>query len=898
MGTLSILGSNRLKGIKASYIFNNRYFSTFTIGIRKEAKNRWESRAPLIPAHVSQLIKETKAKVIVQPCTKRVFPNESYIKAGATVNGDLSKADVILGVKEVPIQLLLEDKTYMFFSHTHKGQSYNMPMLDQIMQKKITLIDYELMKDSQNKRTVMFGVFAGYAGMINALHGLGDRLLTMGYSTPLLNMGLAHQFPTLEHAKKTISEIGDQIKKNAIPKALGPLIFVFTGSGNVSTGAKQIFELLPHQWIKPRELKQLVESKAYNQNIIYGCCVKAEDYLEHVHGNEFNRTEYLENPQLYKSIFHKKIAPYSSVIINGIYWEAKYPRLLTIQQYKDLKDCRLISLADISCDIKGPFEFMDRASTIDEPFFYYDRDSSTYSTKSSSSGLQIMSIDNLPTQLPKEASLYFGNALYPLIKDLAIGNRRNPVLMGATITRNGQLVDSHKHLQNRMNKVLKSETKKKILVLGSGYVSGPLIDYLHRNEKYEIILSSNSQEEANKIANNRPRIVVKNLNVEDRHDLLNQVSQADVVVSLIPASLHIHVAEACLEARKHLVTASYVSQPIADLHEKAVNADIVIFKEVGLDPGIDHLTAMKNIHDIQDQGGEIKSFISWCGGLPAPECSDNPLGYKFSWSPKSVLLASMNSAKYKLNGKVYEVPGTDLLRSSKNIKIYPGFNFEGYPNRDSLKYEKIYGIETADTVFRGTLRYHGFSNIMSGLIDLGLLQSIPVQGGSEWKNVLMMLLKCNKANLANLGEFISKLSPHKNTEAQRAIVDAINWLELNSEYVIKEDTTVIDALCDIMKTKMSYKTGERDMVCLHHIFEFKLKNALVKRTSTLVSYGTPNGYSAMAKTVGTPAAIAVDMILKNKVSRRGVIIPTTPDLYQPILDELKNEGISIVEKDI
>ena len=346
----------------------------------------------------------------------------------------MSKCDLLMGVKEVPLDQLIPRKSYIFFSHTHKGQSRNLKLLKKICESKITLYDYELIK-KDGKRSVSFGKFAGYAGMINAFNGLGNILLSRGIRTPFIHIPLAHNFRNLNHVKAEMESLADDIKTRGISKEINPLVFTFTGNGNVSRGAQEIFKLLPHEWIEAKDLKYKMEQKVeFKNDRVYGCLVEAKDYVNKK-GKIFNddkgeveNDEYLNNPELFESNFHSFIAPFSSVIINGIYWEEKYPRLLTKKQLKStLGTSRLLVIADISCDLDGSIEFMNKASTIDEPFYYYNAETDSYETEreylmnpNNGKSVQIMSIDNLPTELPEDSSKYFGNQLKSLIPSLVI----------------------------------------------------------------------------------------------------------------------------------------------------------------------------------------------------------------------------------------------------------------------------------------------------------------------------------------------------------------------------------------------------------------------------------------------------------------------------------------------
>lgn len=328
-----------------------------------------------------------------------------------------------MGVKEVPANQLIPNKSYIFFSHVHKGQPRNIPLLSKICSNGISLHDYELIKDKNGKRLVAFGRFAGYSGIINSFNGLGDILLSRGIRTPFIHVPLAHHFRNLVHVKEEMKLLSEDIREKGISKDANPIVFTFTGNGNVSRGAQEIFKLVPHEWLDPKDLKFKVESGTLSNDRIYGCLIEAKDYCKRKDGKPFVYEDYLNNPEAYESNFHELIAPFSTVIVNGIYWEEKYPKLLTNEQIKTIQlneNSRLLSIADISCDIEGSIEFMGKASTIDEPFYYYNALTDKYEKQGEQSdkSVQIMSIDNLPTELPEDSSKFFGNQLKPLIASL------------------------------------------------------------------------------------------------------------------------------------------------------------------------------------------------------------------------------------------------------------------------------------------------------------------------------------------------------------------------------------------------------------------------------------------------------------------------------------------------
>ncbi|KAJ2874369.1 hypothetical protein FB639_004109, partial [Coemansia asiatica] len=508
--------------------------------------------------------------------------------------------------------------------------------------------------------------------MIDGLHGLGQRLLALGYNSPFIHMGQAHVYPNLECVNTKLRHVANIIADQGLPEAFVPMVFTFTGSGNVTQGARAIFDKLPHENITVDDLPRIFEDRfndRYKTRLL-ALQVDAKDYLERINGGEYSRDEYRAHPERYRSVFAQKIAPYTTVLINGIYWETKYPRLLTtsdlaaIQNQRELKS-RMLAIADISCDIGGSIEFMSHASTIDSPFFYVDaRDGLVEHKDIEKPGVQINSIDNLPTELPFEASQHFGDSLYPFAKALATGDLDHPVLHRAIICQNGELEEQHQHLKNTMAKA------------------------------QGIRVTSNDLDEARRLAYQFPNTKVALLNVSDTLNLDKLVSECDVVVSLVPAHLHPQIANAAIKRGKHMVTASYLSPEMQKLDKLAKDSSVTIINEIGLDPGIDHCSAMKIIDQAHARGDKIRSFISWCGGLTAPEDSNNQLGYKFSWSPRGVLTAGLNSAQFKINGQLRQIPSGQLFAHRfKNVPLYPGFAFEGLANRDSLQYADIYGLQ-------------------------------------------------------------------------------------------------------------------------------------------------------------------------------------------------------------
>lgn len=325
--------------------------------------------------------------------------------------------------------------------------------------------------------------------------------------------------------------------------------------------------------------------------------------------------------------------------------------------------------------------------------------------------------------------------------------------------------------------------------------------------------------------------------------------------------------------------------------------------EIGLDPGIDHLYAVKTIQEVHAQGGKITSFLSYCGGLPAPEDSNNPLGYKFSWSSRGVLLALRNSAKFWKDGKVVEVDGKDLMGVAENYFIYPGYAFVAYPNRDSSPYKERYQIPEAETIIRGTLRYQGFTEFVKALVDLGFLDDTSRDFLSAnatapaWNEVLAQVVKSQKTDEQTLRDAVVKQTGLKAGAVQtEQILAGFKWLGLFSDKKVTIRGNFLDTLCATLEEKMQYGPKERDMVMLQHKFGVELKDGTKQtRTSTLLAYGKPGGDSAMATLVGVPCGIATQAVLDGVIKTPGILAPMTPEINNPLMAALEKEGITMEE---
>ncbi|XP_068758907.1 alpha-aminoadipic semialdehyde synthase, mitochondrial-like [Montipora capricornis] len=897
------------------------------MAIRREDINVWERRAPIAPSHVAELVNKG-IKVLVQPSTRRAYTMDEYERAGGVITEDLSPASLIIGVKAVPIDLLIPNKTYAFFSHTIKAQEANMPLLDAMLEKNIRLVDYEKMVDAKGQRVCAFGKFAGVGGMINILHGLGLRLLALGHHTPFMYMGATHNYKNSRAAKLAIYELGEDIRGGKLPAHFGPLSFVFTGSGNVSQGAQEMFQELPHIYVEPDELKKAIQSTDHRK--VIGTVVSREDYLvPKAGGGIFDAEEYDAHPDRYRSTFAEKIAPYMSVLVNGTYWAPHVPRLLTYGDARNLlrtmkrssayEGCpslpqRLLAICDISADCDGSLEFMTECTTIEYPFHLYNIKSGTSQIGMAGDGVLICSIDNLPAQLPREATDYFGKLLVPWLQEMIDSHATAPfeeqhhlsdTVRNAIITSNGELTPSYEYIADLRKSQEEAKAralgpnvtipvKQKVLLLGSGFTVAPCVEYLTKDKSVAVTIASDQISEAEILASKYKNTYPTLLDVTHSEDKLNRlIQQHDVVISLLPYSLHHVVAKCCIAHKKNLLTTSYVLPQIQELHQSAVDAGVAIVNEVGLDPGIDHLLAMECFDDSKDEGAVIKSFRSYCGGLPAPEHADNPLRYKFSWSPRAGLLTIMNTAKYLWYGKTVEIAaGGALLKEIKPTDMFPGYRLECHPNRDSIIYGELYGIATANTILRGTLRYEGYATACLALFQLGMYSQaersdLAVAQEQPWKKVLAKLVGRPDAGDSELQSVVFDLVGKDSVRMQ-----AIKDLGLLSEEPVLQHKTPLDTLCLYLTDKLAYREGERDMVLLQHDIELEMPDkSQLNRRIDLICYGDPNGHSAMARTVGLPVAIATKMVLDGDLKATGVVRPLNREIYKPMLTRLKAEGI-------
>jgi saccharopine dehydrogenase-like NADP-dependent oxidoreductase len=440
---------------------------------------------------------------------------------------------------------------------------------------------------------------------------------------------------------------------------------------------------------------------------------------------------------------------------------------------------------------------------------------------------------------------------------------------------------------------MKEVCVKNILVLGAGLVARPLVHYLLDQPDFHVTVASRTLSKAEDLVGGRPNGTALAFDItQDGERLGELVAQTDVAISMLPYIYHIQVAEACIEHSAHLVTTSYVKEEMQALDEAAREAGIILLNEIGLDPGIDHMSAMRIIDAIHDEGGKIVGFRSYCGGLPAPEANTNPYGYKFSWSPRGVLLAGRNEARYLEDGEVVEVPNERLFATRHTVPVGEIGELDAYPNRDSLPYIERYAIPEVRTMYRGTLRYPGWCETWETFVNLGLLDLKEREDleGMTFRQLMAALLDRPEAE-----DLERELAERLDVDPESEVMERFRWLGLLDDVPVPAQRTILDVLANCMQEKLQYEEGERDMIVLLHDFVAQYPDRQEHITSTLLDFGIPGGDTAMARTVGLPAAIATRFILEGDINLTGVHIPVIPEIYDPVLDELEQLGVQMEE---
>ncbi len=429
------------------------------IGIRREDKNEWERRVPLIPEQVGRLISENGIGVAVQPSALRAFPDRDYAAVGAEVREDLSDCGLVLGVKEMPVGFFRRGGGYTFFAHLIKGQAYNMEMLGRMMELGCSLIDYEKVEDGEGRRLVFFGRFAGIAGAVNTLVALGRRLEHEGIRTPLFDVRLAREYERVDTAVEALREVGNRIASHGLPAELAPFVIGVVGYGHVAQGAIEMLTALGAKEVDPEELSGL--SAGGDAQTCYYTVFHEEHIVEPVtKGRPFALQEYYRHPERYRSVFESYL-PHLTGLVNCIYWDARYPRLVTREWLRSAASSgkpRLRAIGDISCDVEGSIEATVKTTDSGSPFISYDPLTHTARDGIDGKGIVVMAVDNLPCELPFGSSLEFGAALMPFVPRMAETDFNRPLeslglpaeVRRGLILHQGKLTPEFEYIRKRM----------------------------------------------------------------------------------------------------------------------------------------------------------------------------------------------------------------------------------------------------------------------------------------------------------------------------------------------------------------------------------------------------------------------------------------------------------------
>ena len=433
-----------------------------------------------------------------------------------------------------------------------------------------------------------------------------------------------------------------------------------------------------------------------------------------------------------------------------------------------------------------------------------------------------------------------------------------------------------------------------ILVLGAGRVAKPCVQYLLRHSDFKVMVIDRDISNAKRIIGNHFR--AKAFKASEIEEFKTMISESDVVINLLPSSLELQIAKLCIAAGKPMVGTNYVREELQSLNQEAVKSNVIILSELGLDPGIDHMSAVRTIHQIQKNGGAIKSFYSWCGALPASESNTNPFGYKISWFPAGLISTCERSAEFLNNGKKVNIPGAHLMENYSFKEFSDLGWFEEYPNGNSFPYIELYGINGVKDIYRATIRYIGWCETMKKLGLLGMFKE-------EEKSLKGLSYKQFTAQLigaSNDSDLPAKVAKYLGLDAYSAVLKKIEWLGLFcNELLPYAKGSNKDILSYLFLKKLKFGASERDLVIMQHeyIADFPGENITKKYTSTFIDYGNADKDTSVARTTGIPPAIGAKLIVEGKITRKGVVIPVYEDIYNPVLLELENEGINFLEKE-
>jgi len=441
--------------------------------------------------------------------------------------------------------------------------------------------------------------------------------------------------------------------------------------------------------------------------------------------------------------------------------------------------------------------------------------------------------------------------------------------------------------------------QKIILILGAGRSSTYLIDYLAKvsqRQGWRVIVGDMELAPAQRKTEMYPHVEPILFDVFDQKQREMQISHADVVISMLPAIYHVHVARACMRFGKHLITASYISSEIRELNIEATRKNLLILMECGLDPGLDHMSAMQVIDRIHDKGGKISLFRSWCGGQICEQTDDNPWHYKFTWNPRNLVVSGQNMVKFIDSGRYKFIPFHQVFARTETVHIKDFGEMEGYGNRDSLNYRESYRLPEVQTLLRGTLRPKGFCEAWQLLVRLGLTESVHRIEGSEnltYREWVQLFME-EKPGMSLAEQIADYLNVDVNADAMQKVI----WLGIFSDEKIGiANATPAEILQQLLEKRWKLLPPEKDIIAMHHEFEYELNGEQKRLVSSLLVRGEDSIHTAMAKTVGYPLAVAVKLLLEGKITARGVQIPVTREIYEPVLAELEQLGLVFQEEE-
>jgi saccharopine dehydrogenase-like NADP-dependent oxidoreductase len=441
---------------------------------------------------------------------------------------------------------------------------------------------------------------------------------------------------------------------------------------------------------------------------------------------------------------------------------------------------------------------------------------------------------------------------------------------------------------------------KNLLIIGAGRSATALITYIldqAQKNNFLVTVADSDIESARKKINDHSYGRAIWLDASKPIDRRDVIARHDVVVSLLPPQMHLEVAQDCITLGKHMVTASYVSKQVFRLGDEARQRALVFMNELGLDPGIDHMSAMQRIHKIKKNGGKITAFYSYTGGLVAPESDNNPWHYKFSWNPRNVVLAGQGTAQFLEEGKLKYIPYRRLFRQYRLVEIPQMGQWEVYANRDSMLYREAYGLQNIRTLFRGTIRHSGFCDAWNALVRIGLTDAtFPIVDSDQlsYHDLMEAFLGISQ----HAGSVKDRVAKMLEIEPDNDIMMKLEWLGLFSKRRIKiNNATPALILENLLLEKWALQPNDRDMVIMQHVFEYEQQKKKRKMTSTLVMKGDNSNETAMSRLVGLPLGIFVKLLMQGKISTTGVNIPTMPEVYEPVMAELEEYGVKFMEEE-